>query len=131
MDSIKYLMVMWIVAVIFIVIGIYVMSRGKPMWLWAGSKISESEINDVKGYNQAVGKMWCVFSIPLFIGGIVEFLLPVYSIIIFAFATVINIGLSVWIYHKIEENIVQVKMNRGLTVYIRWFHRGYGCIRHI
>ena len=103
MDSIKYLMVMWIVAVIFIVIGIYVMSRRKPMWLWAGSKISESEINDVKGYNQAVGKMWCVFSIPLFIGGIVEFLLPVYSIIIFAFATVINIGLSVWIYHKIEE----------------------------
>ena len=103
MDSIKYLMVMWIVAVIFIVIGIYVMSRGKPMWLWAGSKISESEINDVKGYNQAVGKMWCVFSIPMFVGGIVEFILPISSILILLLTCTVGIGFVVWYYHKIEE----------------------------
>ena len=103
MDSIKYLMVMWIVAVIFIVIGIYVMSRGKPMWLWAGSKISESEINDVKGYNQAVGKMWCVFSIPMFVGGIVEFILPISSILILVLTCTVGIGFVVWYYHKIEE----------------------------
>ena len=103
MDNLMYLIVMWIAAILFIIIGIYAMNRKKPMWLWSGSPISESNINDVKAYNRAIGKMWCVFSIPLFIGGIVEFLLPVYSIIIFAFATVINIGLSVWIYHKIEE----------------------------
>lgn len=41
MDNIMYLIVMWAAAVIFIIIGIYAMNRKKPMWLGAGSPISE------------------------------------------------------------------------------------------
>ena len=52
MDNIMYLIVMWAAAVIFIIIGIYAMNRKKPMWLSAGSPISESNINDVKAYNR-------------------------------------------------------------------------------
>ena len=50
-----------------------------------------------------MGKMWCVFSIPLWVGGIVEFLLPAASILILALACTVGIGLVVWRYHKIEE----------------------------
>lgn len=103
MDNLMYLIVMWIAAVIFIFIGIYAMNRKKPMWLWSGSSISESNINDVKAYNRAIGKMWCVFSIPLFIGGIVEFFLPIFSILIFALTCTVGVAFIVWYYHKIEE----------------------------
>ena len=103
MDNIMYLIVMWAAPVIFIIIGIYAMNRKKPMWLGAGSPISESNINDVKAYNRAIGKMWCVFSIPLFVGGIVEFILPIYSILILALTCTVGIGLIVLYYHKIEE----------------------------
>src|SRR5699024_3273939 len=103
MDNLMYLIVMWLAAILFIIIGIYAMNRKKPMWLGAGSQISESNINDVKAYNRAIGKMWCVFSIPLFVGGIVEFILPIYSILILALTCTVGIGLIVWYYHKIEE----------------------------
>ena len=48
MDNLMYLIVMWIAAILFIIIGIYAMNRKKPMWLWSGSPISESDIKDVK-----------------------------------------------------------------------------------
>ena len=103
MDNIIYLIIMWATAIIFIVIGVYAMNKKKPMWLWAGSRISESRINDVKAYNRAVGKMWCAFSIPFFISGIVEYFLPIFSIIILALTCSVGIGGIVWYYHKIEE----------------------------
>ena len=103
MDNLMYLIVMWIAAILFIIIGIYAMNRKKPMWLWSGSPISESDINDVKAYNRAIGKMWCVFSITMFVGGIVEFILPISSILILLLTCTVGIGFVVWYYHKIEE----------------------------
>ncbi len=61
MDNLMYLIVMWIAAILFIIIGIYAMNRKKPMWLWSGSPISESDINDVKAYNRAMGRCGVYF----------------------------------------------------------------------
>lgn len=63
MDKILYFIIMWVTAILFIIIGIYVMNRKKPMWLWTGSQIPKSKIKDVKAYNRAVGKMYLIFSI--------------------------------------------------------------------
>lgn len=98
-----YFVVMWIAAMIFLILGIWAVNRETPMWFWGGTQIPESSITDVKAYNRAMGKMWCVFSIPLWVGGIVEFLLPAASILILALACTVGIGLVVWRYHKIEE----------------------------
>ena len=103
MGNILYFIIMWAAAILFIIIGIYAMNRKKPMWLWTGSQIPELKIKDVKAYNRAVGKMWLLFSILFFTGGIVEFLLPLFSIILFAFTCTVGIGGIVWRYHKIEE----------------------------
>ncbi len=108
MDNIMYLIIAWLGALVFITIGIYAMNRKKPMWLWAGSEIPESKIKDVKAYNRANGKMWCMFSIPFFISGIVEFYLPIASVVILALACTMGVGLIIWCYHKIEEKYFQL-----------------------
>lgn len=106
MDNIRYLIAMWAAALLFIAIGIYASSRKTPMWFWTGYSIPTDKVTDLKAYNRAVGKMWCLFSIPLWISGIIELFLPEMSIIIFAFNCSICIGGPVWYYHKIEEKYI-------------------------
>lgn len=103
MGNFIYLIIMCLGAVIFIAIGIYAMHREKPMWFWTDSKVPESKIRDVKAYNRANGKMWCVYSVPLFISVVVMFFFPVLSIVILALNGTVGIGGMVWYYHKLEE----------------------------
>ncbi len=54
--------IIWLaVSAAFIVLGIYVMlsTREVAFGFWANAKVFPVE--DVKGYNRAVGKLWCVF----------------------------------------------------------------------
>lgn len=97
---------MWSVALFFIAIGIYARNRKTPMWLWSGYKISADKITDLKAYNRANGKMWCMFSIPLWIIGIIELFVPEMSIIIFAFTCPVYIGWIVFYYRKIEKKYI-------------------------
>lgn len=47
---------------VFIVIGIRAFSAKKPIGFWANVKApSVDEISDIRAYNRAMGKMWCVF----------------------------------------------------------------------
>lgn len=103
MNNGTYFIIMWSAAVLFILIGIYAMNRKKPMWLWGGVQIPESKIKDVRAYNHAIGKMWCVCAIPLFIGGMIAFFSSAYPVLIFALTCTVGIALVVWRYHKIEE----------------------------
>lgn len=49
---------------LFVVIGICSFSAKKPVGFWANVKSpSVDEISDIKAYNRAMGKMWCVFGI--------------------------------------------------------------------
>ena len=43
-------------------LGIYAMTRKKPIWFWSGSSVAEDEITDVRAYNRANGIMWLAFS---------------------------------------------------------------------
>lgn len=47
---------------VFIVIGIRAFSAKKPIGFWANVKApSMDEISDIRAYNRAMGKMWCIF----------------------------------------------------------------------
>lgn len=52
-----------IVGLIFIVMGIYCLrskrAESKPCGFWANSEMFP--VTDVKAYNRAMGKMWCVY----------------------------------------------------------------------
>ena len=56
--------IVWtIMGVLFIVMGIYDMNskKEKPFGFWANAKVGP--IEDVKGYNRALGILWCVYGI--------------------------------------------------------------------
>ena len=56
--------VIWgITGVLFIVIGIYEFhsKKTKPFGFWANAEVTS--IEDVKGYNRALGVLWCVYGV--------------------------------------------------------------------
>lgn len=69
--------IIWtIVGILFILLGIYGLTskKAKPFGFWANAEVAP--IEDVKGYNRALGIVWCVYGIlftligvPLLSGG--------------------------------------------------------------
>ena len=56
--------IIWtIMGVLFIVMGIYDMNskKTKPFGFWANAEVIP--IEDVKGYNRALGILWCVYGV--------------------------------------------------------------------
>ena len=54
--------IIWaIIGIFFIVMGIYDMNskKEKPFGFWANAEVAP--IEDVKGYNRALGILWCVY----------------------------------------------------------------------
>lgn len=49
--------ILFLVGIIFVLIGVYAYQRKSPMYFYAGSDIDASEITDVKAYNRANGIM--------------------------------------------------------------------------
>ena len=49
--------------VVFIVMGIYILNskKAKPFGFWANAEVVP--IEDVKGYNRALGILWCVYGV--------------------------------------------------------------------
>ena len=56
--------IIWaIIAVFFIVMGIYDLTskKARPFGFWANAEVGA--IEDVKGYNRALGILWCVYGV--------------------------------------------------------------------
>ncbi len=56
--------VIWaIMGVLFIAMGIFDLNsmKAKPFGFWANAEVSS--IEDVKGYNRALGILWCVYGV--------------------------------------------------------------------
>ena len=56
--------IIWVImGVLFIVMGIYcfVSRKEKPFGFWANAEVVA--IEDVKGYNRALGILWCVYGV--------------------------------------------------------------------
>lgn len=61
----------WAVLGLFFVIwGIcmFFAKSAKPFGFWANAEVAE--MKDVKGYNRALGKLWCVFGVLLILLGL-------------------------------------------------------------
>ena len=52
-----------IIGLLFIVMGIYEFhsKKAKPFGFWANAEVAP--IEDVKGYNRALGILWCVYGV--------------------------------------------------------------------
>ena len=63
--------IIWaIMSVVFILMGIYVLNsrKAKPFGFWANAEVTP--IEDVKSYNCALGKLWCVYGILFLLIGL-------------------------------------------------------------
>lgn len=63
--------IIWaIMGVLFVVMGIYCIKskKAKAFGFWANAEVIPVE--DVKGYNRALGKLWCVYGILFTIIGL-------------------------------------------------------------
>ena len=56
--------IIWaLIGVLFIAMGIYDLSskKAKPFGFWANAEVAS--IEDVRGYNRALGILWCVYGV--------------------------------------------------------------------
>ena len=63
--------IIWaIIGVLFIVMGIYELNskKAKPFGFWANAEVAP--IEDVKGYNRALGILWCVYGVLFTLNGL-------------------------------------------------------------
>jgi hypothetical protein len=63
--------IIWsIIGVLFIVMGIYDLNskKAKPFGFWANAEVAP--IEDVKGYNHALGILWCVYGVLFMVIGL-------------------------------------------------------------
>lgn len=61
--------IIWaIVGLFFLGLGIYSFRAKKAVGFWANAETLPME--DVKGYNKAMGKLWCVFSVIFIVLGL-------------------------------------------------------------
>ncbi len=63
--------VIWfIVSLLFVCLGIYIMKskKAKPFGFWANAEAPE--VTDVQGYNMALGKLWIIFGVGFAIDGL-------------------------------------------------------------
>ena len=63
--------IIWtVLGVLFIAMGIYDFNsqKTKPFGFWANAEVSP--IEDVKAYNRAMGKLWCVYGILFILLGL-------------------------------------------------------------
>ena len=64
MEEGKIAFIIWsVLGAFFVVMGIYDMTskKEKPFGFWANAEVAP--IEDVKGYNRALGKLWCVYGV--------------------------------------------------------------------
>ena len=63
--------IIWaIIGILIIILGIYDMKskKTKPFGFWANADVIPVE--DVKGYNRALGKLWCVYGVLFILIGL-------------------------------------------------------------
>lgn len=88
--------------------GIYSFSSKKPVGFWANIEVSE--VRDVHGYNQAVGKLWIGFSIwfiivglPLLIGQNTPYII----------ISVLGVVLGVIVIMVVYLQVIEMKYRKG------------------
>ena len=80
------------------------------MHFWAGSTVKTEEVKDVIAYNRANAKMWIVYSLSYFIGGILGSFNMLLGGLIVTFACMPGlIVLVIWYGHIEKKYFVKYK----------------------
>ena len=103
MEQAGWLLIMAPCSAVFTAIGVYAWYRKKPMWFWSGSTVEESEITDIPAYNRANGRMWILFSLPLWLSAFLGLWSDAAALILLTAGVVVGLPLLVAAYRRIYE----------------------------
>ncbi len=62
----------WLCSLIFGVIALWAFKSKDPMHFWSGSTVRPEEIADIPSYNRANGLMWAIYTVCMFVTGILS-----------------------------------------------------------
>lgn len=80
--NIIMLVCMWFCAGLFLGFGLYARRREEPMWFWSGTTVPRDSISDVPAYNRANSRMWLLYSLPWWLGGLLGLAHPLAAAIV-------------------------------------------------
>ena len=103
MDNVIWLTVMVPCSAVVTVIGIYARNRKKPMWFWSDTDMKESEISDVSAFNRANGRIWMVYSLPLWLSTIFVLWNETFALILIVASCVVGLPILAIVYKRIYE----------------------------
>lgn len=104
--NIIWLICVWGCAALFTGIGIFAGKKDSPANFWSGTVVKKEAVNDIKGYNKAMKRMWCIYSVPFWITGIGYFISETVSVLVIVVASTVGIGWLIWKYKCIEKHYV-------------------------
>ena len=100
-------------AIVFFYVGIHAGKLDKPMHFWSGSKVDPKTVTDLYAYNQENSRMWKLYSIPYWLGGVFAVLglwfswADSLSIVMILLACFIGIPWLVLYYLRIEKKYIR------------------------
>lgn len=103
MDNIVWLAIMIPCSALFTIIGIFARNRKKPMWFWSNTAVRETEIADIKAYNRANGRMWLIFSLPLWLAALLGLWNGIIALVLIAAECVVGLPILARVYKRIYE----------------------------
>jgi len=86
MEFLILLLVNWVCAGAFVLVGFSCFKDRKPVGFWTGTQIHEDKVTDIKKYNFANGVMWCIYSALFWLAGFISIFNAKNCIIIDIFA---------------------------------------------
>ena len=97
------LVLLWGIAISFILIIRYYTKRNKPMHLWTGTTIDPKSISDISAFNKSVSKLFMTYASVFFLGGILTFFFIEIGFIVTIAASLLGIIPLGIIYHRITN----------------------------
>ncbi len=95
--NIIMLVCMWFCAGLFLGFGLYALRREEPMWFWSGEKVPKDTVTDVPAYNKAHSRLFLLYSLPWWLGGLLGLAHPL------AAAIVAGLAWLIWSHGNIEK----------------------------
>ncbi|AFS79302.1 hypothetical protein Curi_c23000 [Gottschalkia acidurici 9a] len=103
MDTvIPFVMIVWMCAMIFIVIGVFALNKKTPMHFWSGTKVKSEEISDIKSYNKSNGIMWISYGAIFVLADIISVIFNTnIGGILVAISSIVGVPILIIVYKRI------------------------------
>lgn len=101
--NIIMLVCMWFCAGLFLGFGLYALRREEPMWFWSGEKVPKDTVTDIPAYNKAHSRLFLLYSLPWWLGGLLGLAHPLAAAIVAVLACTAGLAWLIWSHGNIEK----------------------------